>query len=302
MILVGGKGKRLRPLSTNARPKAFLSITQDGKTMFRLTLDRIKKIIPAKNIIVVANRLHASLVKKDFPNIDRENLLLEPVSRNTAPAVTFAAAVLKKRRGGAIMVVLPSDQYIEGEEMYRDSIKRGIDFLKHNPSALLALGIRPAHPATGLGYIKVKSSKLKVQSSKLKVQNLCAASRPKIYKAERFVEKPNLALARQFIEDGGYLWNAGAFIFGAGSILKAIRRFSPEISNGLSDPGNINSAYKRLTDISIDYAVMEKAKNIYCMECGYGWKDMGSFEALGEVLRIEERDFVAKDGRLVKIL
>lgn len=292
IILVGGKGKRLRPLSTDARPKAFLSITKDRKTMFKVTLDRIRKIIPSGNILVSANKAHARLIKSDFPNINKDNLIFEPVSRNTAPAIILAATLLKNRRGDAIMVVVPADQYIVDEKKYLDSIKEAISFAADNDS-LVILALKPTYPATGFGYVKIKPT---AQSPKLKASG--------IYKVEKFTEKPNLATARRFLKEGKYFWNAGAFVFGANSILKAISNFAPEIFSLVvqMNKTNRNRLYKEFPDISIDYAVMEKADNIYCVKGSYRWRDIGSFEALKEVLQKESRDFIEKKGKIIKII
>ena len=288
VILVGGKGKRLRPLSTGKRPKAFLSITRDRKTMFKRTLERIRKIILPSHIIVVANVAHSHLVKRDLPRIGK-NLLLEPVSRNTAPAITFAALTLKKRLGNAVMFVVQADQYIKDERPYLDSIKIGIDFVFCNNDALVVFGLKPAFPATEYGYIQ-----LQVPSSKPRARH--------IYKVRRFLEKPDLNKARKFLKDGSYLWNTGAFVFTAETIFSAMKRFVPEIISGFADLNSVSRGYKKLPDISIDYAVMEKADNIHCVKGSYQWQDVGSFKSLKEVLRRESRAFIEHSGKITKII
>lgn len=292
VILVGGKGKRLRPLSSGARPKAFLSVTKDRKTMFARTVDRIGGIVPASDIVIVANRLHSRLVKRDFKQLEEKNLILEPVSRNTAPAITLAAFTLEKIDHDAIMVVLPADQYIKDEideDRYLDSIKRGLGFIETNDDAILVLGLRPTFPSTQFGYIKTIGHRPKTGDKN-------------IYKVERFVEKPGFATARKYVESKKYLWNTGAFIFRADVILNAIKRFVPKIYNGLKGPGDLSASYKRLPDISIDYAVMEKAGNIFCVKGKYRWQDMGSFDSLKTILRGESRRFVEKGDKILKIL
>ena len=295
VVLVGGKGKRLRPLSTNARPKAFLSITKDRKTMFRVTVDRIRKIIPPVRILVSANASHAALIKKDFPGLRNENLLLEPVSRNTAPAIGFAARAIKERHPNAIMVIIPADQYILDEKKYLDAIKRGAAFARDNDSLVL-LALRPAFASTGFGYVKVAKSQFKVQGSRFKGKD--------IYKVKKFVEKPNLETARRFIKDGRFFWNAGAFIFSANSLLRAMAKFAPDIFSLIMqlDGERNGRVYRKFPDISIDYALMERADNIYCVKGGYRWRDVGSFEALRDVLRMESRDFTEKNGKITRIL
>lgn len=285
VILVGGKGKRLKPLSTDARPKAFLSITRDGKTMFRKTVERAGAIVPSGNIVVVANRLHSGLVKKDFPDIEKRNLILEPMSRNTAPAITLAALLLQNRLEDPIAVVLPTDQYVLDEGPYLDALASGIDFVRENSNAIVVIGIDPGSPETELGYIKVRGPLGKG-----------------IGKVEEFTEKPQLALAKKYVESGLYLWNTGVFIFKAATILRAVKAFAPLVLSQLERLDYSRKAYEMLPDISIDYAVMEKAKNIYCVKGLFQWKDMGSFESLKSILKRESRDFVLRNGKIVKII
>lgn len=288
VILVGGKGKRLRPLSTDVKPKAFLSITGDGRTMFARTIRRARKIASSKNIFVVANRKHSALVKKDFPGIKKGNLILEPDSKNTAPAVMLAASAIKNRFGNAVIVILPADHYILNEARYISSIRKGIAFVSSNGGALVVLGLKPKSPETGFGYIKV-DSRWSI------VNNIC--------KAEKFIEKPNLETAKKYLKNGGYLWNTGVFIFTSDAIIEAMRTLAVKIYETLKDfTGNIDLKYRRLPNISVDYAVMEKADNIYCVEGSYGWQDMGSFEGLRNILLREGRSFREKNGKIVKII
>ncbi|MCX5716157.1 MAG: mannose-1-phosphate guanylyltransferase [Candidatus Omnitrophica bacterium] len=285
VILVGGKGKRLRPLSSNAKPKAFLSVTRNRQTLFKVTLGRAKKLTPAGNILVAANKAHAGLVKKDFPGIG-QNLLLEPVSRNTAPAIAWAALELKKRFGDVIAAVLPADQYIKDEKKYIASLKRAAEFAQDN-DAIVVLGIKPTFPSTGFGYIKAAARQ---------------AAAGGIYKVDRFTEKPDLKTARRFVKNGNYFWNAGGFIFRVNTILGAFKKFAPEIHNNLQRRRITSKLYRNLPDISVDYAVMEKVSNIYCVKGSYGWEDIGSFQALKKVLKKEGRRFVERNGKIVKVL
>ena len=274
VILAGGKGKRLKPLSTDLRPKAFLSVTKDKKTMFRKTVDRARRIVPETNILVVANKSHSALAEKDFPGIDRRNLLLEPVSKNTAPAIALAAFTLRERSKDAVMAVLPTDQYIAGEEKYLDAVRKGIDFVSRSGDALVVLAIKPKSATTGFGYIK-----LKTESRKPKPGDL--------YKVDKFVEKPDAATAEKLVKSGQYLWNTGSFIFRAGAILDAVKNLAPAIFEALNGNADIEKAYGMMPDISIDYAVMEKAANLYCVKGSYLWYDMGSFENIQAVSKYE---------------
>ncbi|MFH0763799.1 MAG: mannose-1-phosphate guanylyltransferase [Candidatus Omnitrophota bacterium] len=298
VILVGGKGKRLRPLSTGARPKAFISVTRDRKTMFRNTMERVAGLIGEGNMVVVANKSHAKLVKKDFRNIGKRNLILEPVSRNTAPAIALAAHAIKKRFGDGIIAVLPSDQYITGKNKYLAAIKSGIGFIREKGDAIIALGIKPASPSTQLGYIRVQGSGYRVLGTGDRGQGSGDRGQG-VYKVEEFTEKPDLETAKRYVKTGLYLWNAGAFIFRASTIVKAIRKFAPGIYALI---GKGAKHYKDMPDISIDYAVMEHARNMYCIKGGYGWNDIGSFESLIPVLKRESRRFVLEDGKVTKIL
>ncbi len=288
VILVGGKGKRLRPLSTDERPKAFLSVTADRRTMFRNTIDRIRRIIPDDNIVVVANKLHSKLVRKDLPGIKRSNLLLEPASRNTAPAAMLASTVVAGRLKDAIIVVLPTDHYISGVEKQLACLQRGIDFMRQKKEGIVVLGLASRDPSTQFGYIKVARSH--------------GGKAEGVLEVERFVEKPDLATAKKYVKSGKYLWNSGIFIFNAQQFIKAVQRHAPAIHRILKD-GRVTAAeYARLPDISLDYAVMEKARHIYCVKGSYGWNDVGGFDALKTVLRREGRSFVEKDGKILKIL
>ena len=282
VVLVGGKGKRLRPLSTAAVPKAFLSITRDRKTMFRRTLDRIKGLAPDKDVIAVANRAHAKLVKKDIPRINKDNLILEPVSRNTAPAIALAASVIAKRDSDAVMAVFPTDQYITEEENFLGGIKKGIEFVKKNPSAVIVLGVKPRYPSAHFGYIK-------------------AGKRP-VSKVLKFVEKPDRKTAERYLKSGDYLWNTGVFIFKVDTALRLVKKFAPKIYNAVVGTANIGAAYKKVPNISIDYAVIEKYRNIYCVKADYEWHDLGGFESLIKILTREGREFKLKGGKVVSII
>lgn len=286
VILVGGIGKRLQPLSKPSKPKPFLSVTKDRKTIFAKTVARIRKMIPIENIIVVANKTQAHLIRKSSPKILKGNLLLEKASRNTAPAIALASLELRKRSNDAVIVVLPADHYIGNESVYLKTIKKGIDFVENNSRALVTIGLKPNFPATGYGYIRVKGS----------------PTEGKIYKVDRFVEKPDLETAQKFISDGSCLWNTGTFIFKAVTFLGAVRRLAKGIYGPLKDTRKIEEKYDMLPNISVDYAIMEKAYEIYCVKGSYRWEDIGSFDSLKKVLKTEGRRFVEKDGKVVKVI
>ena len=287
VILVGGKGKRLRPLSTDERPKAFLSVTRDRKSMLARTVHRIAGLVPSSRIVVVANRMHARLVRRDLPDIKKANLILEPVSRNTAPAIALASNVITKRDRDAVMVALPTDHYIDGESKQLDCLRKGIGLISQKRSAIAVLGLKPMHPSTQFGYIKLGRP--------------VAGSRG-IYSVERFVEKPDLETAKKYMRSGRYLWNSGIFIFNAQQLMKTLEACAPKISAMLGRGKMTERVYAKMPDVSFDYAVMEKAKEIYCVRGSYGWSDVGSFRALKSVLKRESRRFVEKNGKIIKII
>lgn len=289
VILVGGRGKRLRPLSTDELPKAFLSVTKDRKTMFRRTVERAAKLVGEDNIIVVANKRHAALVKRDFSGLRKENLILENISRNTAPAVTLAAYSLLSRTKDAVMVVMPADHYISDEKKFLTYLRCGIDFVKKRPGVLVAMGKVPEFPATGYGYIKLFESKPVVGFKDL-------------YKVEKFTEKPDLRTAKEYVRSGKLLWNLGIFIFTAETVLNEMRLLAGKIYETLKNRRPAAAAYRALPDISIDYAVMEKTPNMFCVKSSFGWDDMGSFDVLRKVLIREDRRFLAKGGKITEIL
>lgn len=288
VILVGGKGKRLRPLSTDARPKAFLSVTKDHRTMFACTVGRALKIAPRERIVVVANRRHGGLVKSDFRGLINSNLILEDASRNTAPAVALVASILKSRVKDPVMVMLPSDHYITKQDEYIEALRTAVRFVRINKSAIVALGVKPRYASTQYGYI---------QTAKIPVYGVARA-----IKAVKFTEKPGACLARRYVDSGLYLWNAGVYVFRADAILKAVGKFAPRIIAAVSGPGQAGSCYRNAPDISIDYAVMEKSPDLYCVPGGYGWQDLGSFGRLKLALKMEGRRYVEKNGRIVKII
>jgi mannose-1-phosphate guanylyltransferase len=284
VILVGGKGKRLRPLSKASRPKAFLSVTGNRKTMFRNTLDRIGKLVGPERIIVVANRAHFALVRKDLPKAARsENIILEPVSRNTAPAIALASARLFSRGDkDAVMLVLPADNYVPDRAGELKSLKRGIDFVANHDDVIAIVGLKPRSASTEYGYVEIAGS-------------------GRIAKVKRFTEKPDCALAVKYIADGRHLWNAGIFIFKVGTLIDALKKYAPKIFQILQSK-DIYKSYRKMPDISIDYAIMEKAGNVYCVNSSYEWSDLGSFESLEKALKAESRRFVKKGKKIIKII
>lgn len=250
--------------------------------MFANTVERMSRIVSSDRIVAVANKDHESLVRRDLPKTAHMKIVLEPVSRNTAPAIGVAARLLASVDEGSIMLVMPTDQYAPEASRQIESIKKGIDFVRKNEETIVVIGIQPDRPATEYGYIKVPHKGAMVR-------------------VERFIEKPDLKSAKKYLADGKYLWNAGIFIVKAKTMLNLLKAFAPAIYRILTG-ADIRASYGRMPNISVDYAVMEKVKNIYCVRSSFKWSDVGSFDALEKVLKLEKRRYVKKNGRIAKII
>lgn len=288
--MAGGIGSRFWPLSRKAKPKQFLDITGTGKTLIQQTYQRFTKIIPPENFLVVTNSAYKDLVLEQLPELKVEQVLLEPLRRNTAPCVAYATFKIKAKNPNASFVVAPSDHLIIKEEEFVGQIKKGIEFAK-NKNALLTLGIKPCRPEIGYGYIQVKK--------KEEFNDL-----DNLYKVKTFVEKPDAEMAQVFIDSGEFFWNSGIFIWSMSSIVAALETHLDDIftlfSNGIKwyntedEIHFINKIYSECRGISIDYGIMEKAKNVYVLTADFDWSDLGTWGALYEN---EDKDDV---GNVVK--
>ncbi len=270
VIMAGGVGTRFWPRSRQACPKQFLDILGTGKSFIRHTFERFLALIPAERFLVVTQERYREQVLAHLPELQPDQVLCEPIGRNTAPCIAYAAYSLLKRDPEARMVVTPSDHLILNEEPFRAIIRESLDFIdRHN--ALMTVGIRPTRPETGYGYIQISDSK-------------------PISKVKSFTEKPNLELAQTFVQCGEFFWNSGIFIWKACDIVSALERHQPEIAelfhsihNAYGTPEEaaaIERVYGECRGISIDYGVMEKADNAY-VRCGdFGWSDIGTWGSL----------------------
>lgn len=272
VIMCGGIGSRFWPYSRTNRPKQFIDFMGTGRSLLQMSYDRILSIVPRKNIIVVTNTQYAPLVKEQLPDIDDSCILLEPARRNTAPCIAWAAHHIVARDPQASMIVTPSDHLITREKEFEQSILRGFEFVEQN-DALLTLGIKPSRPETGYGYIQIGKE-----------------VEPGILKVKTFTEKPNRELAEVFIESGEFFWNSGIFLWTAQSIIKALRENAPDINTifeqgagVFATPGEkefIANSFPACMGISIDFAVMEKASNVFVECVDFGWSDLGTWSAL----------------------
>ncbi len=287
--MAGGTGSRFWPLSRKIKPKQFLDITGTGKTLIQQTFQRFSKIIPLENFLIVTSVQYKDLVLEQLPELKEEQVLLEPLRRNTAPCAAYATYKIKSKNPEANFVVAPSDHLILREEEFIRQIEKGIEFAK-SKNALLTLGIKPCRPETEYGYIQVKR---KEEFNAL----------DNLYKVKTFVEKPDLEMAQVFIDSGEFFWNSGIFIWSMSSIISALETHLNDIaalfSKGLKlyntedEIHFINKTYSECRGISIDYGIMEKAKNVYVLTADFDWSDLGTW---GSLYEHEDKD---SDGNVV---
>lgn len=278
VIMAGGRGERFWPKSRNNRPKQFLSLTSDGETMIQKTVKRLSPLVSAEDIFIVTNAAYADLVNDQLPDVPRENILCEPCARNTAPCIAFAAAIIQKKYGDAMMLVLPSDHLIGYENIYIKTLQTAIRTAEEENN-LVTIGITPAYPETGYGYINF------------------GKEAGDAYEVERFVEKPDLPTAKKYLASGKYLWNSGMFVWKASAIMYNMKQFMPEIHDGAVRIGDsygtdsyeetLIKEFTAFTSESVDFGIMEKASDIYTIPGSFGWDDVGSWLA---VERINETD------------
>ncbi|MBK3518693.1 mannose-1-phosphate guanylyltransferase [Carboxylicivirga marina] len=276
VIMAGGVGSRFWPLSTTQTPKQFLDILGTGKSLLQQTYERFIPICPVENIMVVTNKAYKEMVLEQLPELKADQVLAEPLRRNTAPCIAYANAVIKSKNPDAQIVVTPSDHLIINEEQFREKIANGLDFVK-NRDTLLTFGIKPSRPETGYGYIQVEHEDGLPDS---------------FNKVKTFTEKPNLEMARILLESGEFFWNSGIFIWSLKSVEKAFEMHLREIASlfnsfypTVGTPTEEKALYDTYVDcrnISIDYGVMEKANNVYVQIVDFGWSDLGTWTSLHE--------------------
>ena len=274
VIMCGGIGSRFWPYSREARPKQFIDFLGTGRTLLQMSYDRVRTIVPAENVIIVTNDRYRELVREQLPELRDDQILAEPARRNTAPCIAWAAWHIAARDPEASMIVASSDHVITREAEFERAIRAGFEFVE-NRDALLTLGIAPTRPETGYGYIQV-GEHVEGEISRVKT----------------FTEKPDLELAKVFLSTGEFFWNSGIFLWSASSIRKALREMAPDIAAAfdsadasvyLDAPRErefIASVFPGCVSISIDFAVMEKARNVYVETVHFGWSDLGTWSAL----------------------
>lgn len=272
LIMAGGIGSRFWPVSTEDFPKQFHDLLGCGRTLIQKTFDRISKIIPAENILILTNERYKKLVLEQLPEISESQLVLEPAMKNTAPCILLSSLKIHKRNPNSLVLVAPSDHWIEDEKAFQENILTSFETCK-NREVLMTLGIQPTFPNTGYGYIQYDKHEAAV-----------------VKKVLRFTEKPDYQTAKNFLSQGNFAWNAGIFIWSTQSILSAFQKYLPEmyqlfitgqnLLNTTEEVNFINRNYPLAENISIDYGILEKAENVYLLPADFDWNDLGTWGSL----------------------
>lgn len=281
VIMGGGIGSRFWPFSRKTMPKQFLDFFGTGRSLLQQTFDRFNKIIPTENILIVTNAIYADLVKEQLPKLDPKQILLEPARRNTAPCIAWASYHIRSLNPNANIVVAPSDHLILKEGEFLAAIEKGLDFVSKYDK-LLTLGIKPNRPETGYGYIQIAEQE-----------------GDNFYKVKTFTEKPELELAKVFVESGEFYWNSGLFMWNVNTIIKAGEALLPELASKLA-PGKdvygtpeekafIEENFPACPNVSIDFGIMEKADNVYVSLGDFGWSDLGTWGSLYDLSPKDEQ-------------
>ena len=294
VIMCGGVGSRFWPFSREEKPKQFLDFFGTGRSLLQATFDRVLEVVPAERVLLVTNRRYAATIREQLPEVPEENILLEPARRNTAPCICWAAHHIIARDPEASIVTLPSDHLVLKERAFHEALRRGFEFVEGG-DRLLTLGIKPTSPQTGYGYIQ---------------QGAAVEGEADFFKVKSFTEKPNIELAKVFLESGEFFWNAGMFLWKASAIIEAFRRHDPATldvfaagagcSSTPAEMEFIDRVFPTAPSNSIDSAVMEKARNVYVETVDLGWSDVGSWKALHEVSPHDGNGNVTQNCRVLQ--
>jgi mannose-1-phosphate guanylyltransferase len=293
VIMAGGTGKRLWPLSRQSRPKQVLKLL-NGQTLLRRCFDRLTPVFDWKNIIVLTNAGYADLVRENLPELPYGNVIAEPAVRDTAGAIGLAATILTKYDRGATMAVVTADQLIEPDDVFQKAMKDALTFIHTNPDAMITFGIQPAFASTQLGYIKLGS------------ETPCPDCEHQIYVVDSFSEKPDTTTAKEYVASGRYCWNSGMFVWKASTILRNLSEFLPASVeplqmiqtdwDGPKQADTLKEWFPKMPKISIDFAVMEKAKSVCAIRLDCRWLDMGSFAALADIISSDQNNNIVVAG------
>ncbi|MBR1688560.1 MAG: mannose-1-phosphate guanylyltransferase [Prevotella sp.] len=293
VVLAGGRGRRLWPCSRDKYPKQFVDFFGTGRTQLQQTVDRFARILPMENIIVCTNKEYAPLVRQQLPDLHEENLMIEPVNRNTAPSVAWADMRICRRNPKANVIVTPSDQFVLNEEAFVSNITEGFDFVRQN-DILLTMGVKPTRPEPGYGYIQ---------------QGDADATMADVYRVKSFTEKPEREFAQMFMDSGEFLWNTGLILSNARYLNDCFRQLFPDVLHRFDNTRTdytieqemafVNENYPSYPNMSIDQGVLERCDNVYVMRCDFGWADLGTWHAIYECMRKSETDNVVIDSTVM---
>ena len=284
VIMAGGVGSRFWPMSTAERPKQFIDVLGTGRSLLQMTMERFRGICPPENVWVLTNRQYASLVKEQLPEVPEGNILLEPCRRNTAPCIAYASWRIKSQHPKANVVITPSDHVVADEEEFQRVIRSCLSFTAES-DAIVTLGMKPDRPETGYGYIQADLSAHSPRNRE-------------IYRVDSFREKPDLETAQAYIQQNNYFWNAGIFIWSISTIVNAFRIYQPAMSKifeGMhslygtpEEQRAIDERFPECEKISVDYAIMERAEEIFVCPADFGWSDLGSWSSLHRLMPKDE--------------
>lgn len=289
LIMAGGKGTRFWPISTEEKPKQFLKLIND-KTMLQMTVERLLGILDYEHIFVCTSEKYFHFVNEQIPNLPLQNIIIEPLGRNTAPCILLSTFYIKQIYENVNILVLPSDHIINDNNEFLLTISDADKYIVHNNEAIITLGIEADRPETGYGYIKNEGEVAKINHHQIK-------------KVEKFVEKPNLELATYYINEKNYLWNAGMFLFNSQFMLEEFSKYYSDAYNLLLSLPKYNAdnymdvlknIYPKCEPISIDYAIMEKSQYIYVIPSNFGWDDIGSWNAIERYIEKDSKNNIIK--------
>ncbi len=286
VIMAGGKGERLWPKSRRSQPKQFLSLGNDDRSLIAQTVDRMKHLTDIENIFIVTGRDYYDITHRQLPELPVENIICEPMGKNTTACIGYACQIIKKRKGDAIMMVVPSDHVIKDDDAFASDLNKCCE-LAEKENVIVTVGITPTRPETGFGYIKLRKDK--------PIVNTTLA-----WKMAKFVEKPEIKVASRYVKSGNYLWNAGMFIFPVSYMLRSIKKYCPHnaaclaaIGKALGKKNEASVTYgmfEKMESISIDYAVMEHVRGSITVQSTFDWSDVGTWAAIPEIQSPDKDD------------
>ena len=291
ILMAGGVGSRFWPVSTQKFPKQFHDMLGTGDTLLQKTFNRLANLIPEENIFILTNELYNDLVFEQLPQVTKRQVVLEPAMRNTAPCILYAALKIEKENPDALMIVAPSDHWIEDETAFSNNVQEAFNFCEKNDT-LVTLGIQPTFPNTGYGYIEYDKS----NSSTIKSVN-------------QFREKPDYETAKEFLTQGNFLWNAGIFMWSVSSVLKAFKNNQPslyslfekgiDVYNTNFEDDFVRDNYGKAENISVDYAIMEKSHNVFVLPATFDWNDLGTWGSLFDKLDKDSQNNAVVNSRVL---